>query len=698
MIFPRSFLFCRVAIFCFLVVAPLSLAQQTPTPATITLDTSTAGRQQVIDGFGTCLSGTEGQQPWWQTLYFDDLRCTLLRADLTPQFVSPYSDYTYNSPWFHNHPALPGPDNNNVRTYTGAGDYTRAFAGQQATIAVMGPDIDKNAAYFNFDADSLKTAGVLAQLGQAKRKSLGDFKLFGSLWSPAPWVKISSGNTILGQSGVLPANGTAWPFIWAGNFAGGKLDVSDTPLPAFDDSSQGGTGPTSALTQFARCTAAYLRGFQKHYGVQFYAVSVQNELNFEEFYNSATYPLSSQYIAALKRLRAELDKYPDLAAIQIEGPEDLLGSDAYALWQYGGGTTAVHKNLQYLQNVAADPQAAAALAFCSVHGYAADGVTSAGANPASWGWWVNGWTTSPAAGIPGSVKGFAGYGKKSWMTETSGENPAWLYPVSGYPNGGAFSIAVKLHQALTAGRQSGWAYWQMTSGSAVGNETLTDATALAGSPKFVAARHFFAFIRPGAVRVNAAVSEPGNPTAPLLASAYVHDGDYSLTFVLVNPSPGPVTATIPLPDAPRGLSSFQAYVSSDGNYWQNSRLGVTDGTVTVTVPGYGVVTLYGVGLNTNASSAVGTPSASVDGGGRLQMVFSRDSSRGELSYVVEACDDLAAANWSPVATSNGGAAFVALGGAAVSETGDGNVKTVTLQDAPPVPPARRHFLRVRVSE
>ena len=28
---------------------------------------------------------------------------------------------------------------------------------------------------------------------------------------------------------------------------------------------------------------------------------MQNELNFEEFYNSATYPLSSQYIAALKR-------------------------------------------------------------------------------------------------------------------------------------------------------------------------------------------------------------------------------------------------------------------------------------------------------------------------------------------------------------------------------------------------------------
>ena len=119
--------------------ATTGLAQQTSTPATITLDTSSAGRRQVIDGFGTCLSGNEGLQTWWQTLFFDDLRATLLRVDLTPQFVSPYSDYTYNSPWFHNHPPLPGPDNNNARTYTSAADYSRVFAGQSAPVAVMGP-------------------------------------------------------------------------------------------------------------------------------------------------------------------------------------------------------------------------------------------------------------------------------------------------------------------------------------------------------------------------------------------------------------------------------------------------------------------------------------------------------------------------------------------------------------------------------
>ena len=102
--------------------------------------------------------------------------------------------------------------------------------------------------------------------------------------------------------------------------------------------------------------------------------------------------------------------------------------------------------------------------------------------------------------------------------------------------------------------------------------------------------------------MDAAVSEPGNAVAPLLASAYVQDADYTLALVLVNPSANPVAATIPLPSEPQGLAVFQAYVSSDGSYWQTSRLAAANGAVAVTVPGYGVATLYSTGLNADASS------------------------------------------------------------------------------------------------
>jgi hypothetical protein len=406
-----------------------------------------------------------------------------------------------------------------------------------------------------------------------------------------PWVKVADGNTYQSGGSALPANGTPFPFIWLGNFSGGKLDASGTPLPQFDDASLGGTGPTSALTQFARCLAAYLRGFQNTYGVPFYAISIQNELDFDEFYNSCFYPQPAGYLAALKAVRTELDKYPDLAGIKLMGPEDVLGGDPYGMWQYGSGNTAAAKNLQFIQGIGGDPAAASAESFFCIHGYASDGVSSATATPTQWAWWVQGWGTSPGAGIPPNVAGFTNYGKKSWMTETSGEGTAWLSPATGFPGSGAFSLALRIQQALTTGRESAWAYWQMTDGNPVGNETLTDSTNLQNSPKYVAAKHFFRYIRPNALCVNATVAG----SATLSSSAFWHQTNGTMTVVLINTTNTAVQAVINSPAQPAGITSWQTFTSSNGNYWQNSTNTITNGVATVSVPGYGVVTLYGVG-------------------------------------------------------------------------------------------------------
>jgi len=580
---------------------------------TVTVDTTSAARHQTIDGFGTCLYEGEGQESWWQDLFYDDLRSSILRFDITPTFRSPYSDQLYNCPWYHDDPPLPGPDGNNVRAYTDAEDYTATWNGRNAQIAVMGPDIEQNIDYFDYDDSRPATAGAVAQAGMAQISELGDFKLVASMWSPAPWLKLSSGNTISGQSDPLPRDGAPWPFIWAGNFSGGLLDTSDTPLAIFDDSALGGTGPTSALTQFARALAAYLLGFQRRYGVDLYAVSIQNELNFEVFYNSCTYPLSEMYLAALKAARAELDQHTELQDIRIMGPEDLLGGDGWGLWQYGGGNDITHKNLQYLQNIAADPVADQALDFFCIHGYAPDGVSSAGADPVQWDWWVNGWSTAPADGLPATTEGFASYGKKSWMTETSGEDPAWLAG-GAFPGGGGWSIALKIHQALTVGQQSAWIYWQLTDGSDVANETLTDATLREGSPKYVAAKHFFHYIRPGAERVT--VSVAGSDA--LEASAYVHDTDATLTVVLINTSDTAVEAVVQVPSDPTGIQSFDVRTSSENSYWQASSATVSSDQVSVTVPGFGVATLWGQGDTTvvpGTGGAGGGGGASSDTGG-----------------------------------------------------------------------------------
>ncbi len=586
---------------------------------TVFIDTSPAGQQQVIDGFGTCLSGTEASQTtWWTNLYYGDLQASLLRMDLTPNFKAPYSNNNYNSPSYGN----AGPQGNYARAYTNAASYTNLFNGSQAPIAVMGPNIDSNIAYFNFTVtgSGQQVAGLTAQMGNTLVTNLGDFKLFASLWSPMPCVKLTDGNTYQSGGADLPTNGTPFPFIWLGNFAGGMLDVSGTPRAEFDDSALGGTGPTSALTQYARCMAAYLRGFQNAYGVSFYAISIQNELDFDEFYNSCFYPLATNYIVALTAVRAELNKYPDLANIKIMGPEDVLGGDAYGMWQYGSGSTTADKNLQFIQAVGASPTASAAESYFCIHGYDSDGVTAAAATPTQWLWWVNGWSNSPAAGIPANVAGFKASGKKSWMTETSGENPAWLYPTNGFPGSGAWSIALRIQQALTAGRESGWAYWQMTDGSAVGAETLTDSSTLQNSPKYVAAKHFFKYIRPNSICVNATVS--GDPA--LAAAAFLHVTNGTMTVVLINATNTSVQAVVNSPAQPAGITAWQTFTSSSGSYWQTSTTGITNGQAMVTVPGYGVVTLYGL--------APPRLSAALTTGGQLSLAWPPSANGFQLQF------------------------------------------------------------------
>lgn len=84
----------------------------------VTVDASPEARRQTIDGFGAHQGGEVRNEQWWQELFYDDLRASIYRIDLTPKFVSPYSDRLYNSPWFHNDPPLPGPD---VRATSGLG-------------------------------------------------------------------------------------------------------------------------------------------------------------------------------------------------------------------------------------------------------------------------------------------------------------------------------------------------------------------------------------------------------------------------------------------------------------------------------------------------------------------------------------------------------------------------------------------------
>jgi O-glycosyl hydrolase len=562
---------------------------------TVSADFTDSARRQKMDGFGTFI-GDDGRsdQGWYEDLIEQDLHSSIIRVQMTPRFKSPWSDHTYNSPWFHGQPALPGPDGNNVRTYFDAKSYTREWAGHQAQIAVMGPDAEDNyKRYYDYQNARVLGSGKLAARVIEHGKNEGGVKLYGTVWSPPPWVKVSSGNRLGGMNDPMPKNNPAFPFIWFDNFSGGMIDASGTPRAEFDDSAlPGGRGPTSAITQLARGLTAWSLGYQRAFGVKFYAISIQNELHLEVFYDSCLYRTADQYVTALKTVRAEFDKYPELRDVKIIGPEDTVGAESTYLWYWNNNGFKQSKLLQFMQAIEADPVASKALAFYCVHGYAADGITSAGAEPAVWNWAAHGWQAAPNPTVPPDVKGYESFGKGCWMTETSGENPAWRYPLPGFPSSGAFSIALKIHQAVTVGDVSGWLYWALAAGEKADYpESLTTSKVLGTSAKLAALRHYSRFIRPGAVRFDTAVD--GSHT---IKSSVFKNTDGSIVFVLLNAGDQEQPNTIKISGAistsgPAARLEAVSFTSDSAAIWQKSKISFTDGKATMKLPACSATTV-----------------------------------------------------------------------------------------------------------
>jgi hypothetical protein len=67
-----------------------------------------------------------------------------------------------------------------------------------------------------------------------------------------------------------------------------------------------------------------------------------------------------------------------------------------------------------------------------------------------------------------------------------------------------------------------------------------------------------------------------------------------MTLVLINASSNAVQAVINSPALPAGLTFWQVFTSSNNNYWQTRNAPITNSQARATVPGYGVVTLYGI--------------------------------------------------------------------------------------------------------
>ena len=171
------------------------------------------------------------------------------------------------------------------------------------------------------------------------------------------------------------------------------------------------------------------------------------------------------------------------------------------------------------------------------------------------------------------------YERQSWMTETSGHPIDWA---------GAMKLGQDIHNYLAVGNFSTWLYWQIS-----GTGTSVFCLLLDGkpTPKFYASKHFYRFIRPGAVRVETFTDNPD-----LLVSAYVHDRHNTLTVVALNPGEQVLPVRLNL-DGHERPHVFEYFLSTDsiGCELQGPVLPQEDGSYVLVLPAKSMVTLQSSG-------------------------------------------------------------------------------------------------------
>lgn len=266
-------------------------------------------------------------------------------------------------------------------------------------------------------------------------------------------------------------------------------------------------------------------------GVQLYALSPANEPAFSQFFNSCVFT-SDQYRDMIKIAGPIVHAaYP---SVKIFGAEDMLAN-----WAGGG----------YPGKLMADAASKAQMGALAVHGYS-DGVHPTPASTAASLW-------SSAARNCASAR------INLWMTETSGEENTWA---------GAYGLGESIYAALKFGKITAWVYWY-------GLDNLATRTGI--TRKGYVSKHFFRYIRPGAVMYDVTdVSAQG-----LYAIAFGHTSERTMTVIVMNPG----SATTLRLQGTTLPSQFTAYRSTSGEDCVN---GGTVNASSIAVPANSILTLY----------------------------------------------------------------------------------------------------------
>ncbi len=260
--------------------------------------------------------------------------------------------------------------------------------------------------------------------------------------------------------------------------------------------------------EYAEFLAAIVHVVREETGIELYAISVQNEPQFNEPYASALLPadkMAQVLDVAARRFAAEgiqTRLFMPEALPQQKGIDD------------------------YIAELDRLPAASQAVELIAIHNYDSDGINVGGAGAQEWAEmyaWAN-----------------AARPRRMWMTETSGHPDTWS---------GATLLFGNIYNALAYGNASAWLWWTLaeTSGNAAYGLVVDNQP----TARYAVSRHFYRAVQPGAVRIQ--VDAPKD----LLALAF-ENPDGTTVLVLYNRGKARLVA------CPEAGTLTEAWFSHDG--------------------------------------------------------------------------------------------------------------------------------------
>jgi glucuronoarabinoxylan endo-1,4-beta-xylanase len=290
------------------------------------------------------------------------------------------------------------------------------------------------------------------------------------------------------------------------------LSVFTPPAWMKDSGSEiGGKLRSDMYNEFAEYYSAYIKGIKGSTGVDVYAISPQNEPRWEQWYASCVYtcPEMNEVLKVLgNRMKT------DRLGVKLFSAEDLMGGD-WIPW--------TQPWREYFNELVSDSSALFSCDIIAVHTYE-DGVKPSSPSIPLW----NELRTQ-------SQK----YNKSVWMTETSGYDDSWDNEKGGLQLGQA------IFAALRYGNCSAWVWLNAAMHREFnpheGLVIYEENGSLSFPPKYYAAKQFFKYIRPGAIRISAVSSDQDinvvafmNPAHDKSTIVIINSGDESKDLTIKN--------------------------------------------------------------------------------------------------------------------------------------------------------------------